>query len=63
LIKRGGTLIMEMGDGQSKAVRSIVESAKIFTTMEVLPDLAHRDRIFVASGWAGETGRALDKNP
>ena len=43
-LRRGGWLVMEIGDDQASEVRSLVGAAGL-TEVEVLPDLAGRDRV------------------
>ena len=47
-LRSGGSLIMEMGFGQSEALRSIVEKTGSYRPLEVLKDLAGIERVIVA---------------
>ncbi len=44
----GGWLMIEIGDEHGEAVRGIIESARAFASVAVIPDLAGLDRIAVA---------------
>jgi len=45
LLRSGACLMMELGDGQAEAVRKLAEDQKIFSGIEIIQDLARRDRI------------------
>jgi release factor glutamine methyltransferase len=46
-LRRGGSVAVEIGSTQGREVRSIFEAAG-YADVEVLPDLAMRDRVVVA---------------
>ncbi len=47
LLRTGACLMMEFGDGQAEAVKKLVEAQKVFSSIEIIQDLAGRDRIIV----------------
>ena len=48
LLRSGACLMMEFGDGQAEAVKKLVEAQKVFSSIEIIQDLAGRDRIIRA---------------
>ena len=48
LLRTGACLMMEFGDGQAEAVKKLVEAQKVFSSVEIIQDLAGRDRIISA---------------
>ncbi len=48
LLKTGACLMMEFGDGQAEAIKQLVLEQKVFSTIEIIQDLAGRDRIIKA---------------
>ena len=48
LLRSGACLMMEFGDGQTEAVKKLVEAQKVFSSIEIIQDLAGRDRIIKA---------------
>jgi len=40
--------MMEFGDGQAEAVKKLVEAQRAFSGIEIIKDLAGRDRIIKA---------------
>ena len=49
LLRSGACLMMEFGDGQAEAIKKLVEAQKAFSDIEIIQDLAGRDRIIRAS--------------
>jgi len=49
LLREGGCLMMEFGDGQAEAVKKFVEAQKAFSEIEIIKDLTGRDRIIKGS--------------
>jgi release factor glutamine methyltransferase len=47
-LKQGGTLIMEMGMGQTAALSAIVKDTGVYKTLEIVKDLAGIERVLVA---------------
>ena len=47
-LKQGGTLIMEMGMGQTAALSTIVKETENYRTLEIVKDLAGIERVIVA---------------
>jgi release factor glutamine methyltransferase len=47
-LKQGGTLIMEMGMGQTAALSAIVKDTGSYRTLEIVKDLAGIERVLVA---------------
>jgi release factor glutamine methyltransferase len=47
LLRIGACLMMEFGDGQSEAVKKLIEAQKAFSNTSIIPDLAGRDRIIL----------------
>jgi release factor glutamine methyltransferase len=45
LLRAGGCLMMEFGDGQAQAIEEIIEAQKAFSRIEIICDLAGRERI------------------
>jgi release factor glutamine methyltransferase len=48
LLRDGACLMMEFGDGQAEAVKKLIEAQKVFSSIEIIQDLAGRDRIIRA---------------
>jgi len=48
LLRKGACLMMEFGDGQAEAINKLVREQKEFSSIEILQDLAGRDRIIKA---------------
>ena len=48
LLRKGACLMMEFGDGQAEAVKKLVKAQKAFSDIEIIQDLAGRDRIIKA---------------
>ncbi|MDD5454300.1 MAG: peptide chain release factor N(5)-glutamine methyltransferase [Candidatus Ratteibacteria bacterium] len=48
LLKKGGCLAMEIGQGQSEAVRNIIQNKKVFEDIIVKKDYSNIDRIIMA---------------
>ena len=48
LLRKGGCLMMEFGDGQGSALRALCEQAKTFSHIEILYDLNGKERIIIA---------------
>ena len=49
LLRAGGYLMMELGDGQADAVRALLTKPKTFSNIEIHRDLAGKERIIVCS--------------
>ena len=47
-LKKGGTLIMEMGMGQTAALSAIIKETGSYRTLEIVKDLAGIERVLVA---------------
>lgn len=47
----GGSLLLEVGDGQAARVRALLE--KLFDSTAVLADLSGLDRVVTGDGYAG----------
>lgn len=47
-LKKGGTLIMEMGMGQTAALSALVKKTSHYRTLEIIRDLAGIERVLVA---------------
>ena len=45
LLRSGACLMMEFGDGQAEAIKKLMETQKVFSSIEIIKDLAGRDRI------------------
>ena len=45
LLSEHGCLMMEFGDGQAQSVKKLIEDQRIFTQVEIIKDLAGRERI------------------
>ena len=45
LLRSGACLMMEFGDGQAEAIKKLIEVENAFAGIEILKDLAGRDRI------------------
>ena len=45
LLRSGACLMMEFGDGQTQAVKKLVEAQRAFSDIEIVQDLSGRDRI------------------
>ena len=52
-LRPSGFLALEIGEGQGNAVREMAETAGIFETVRILPDLAGRDRMLIAETTTG----------
>jgi len=50
LLRAGACLMMEFGDGQAEAVKKLVEGQEHFSKIEIIKDLAGRDRIISVKG-------------
>ena len=48
LLRRGACLMMEFGDGQAEAINKLAEEQQTFSNIEIIKDLAGRERIFKA---------------
>ena len=48
LLRDGACLMMEFGDGQAEAVKKLVGAQKNFSNIDIIQDLAGRDRIIKA---------------
>ena len=48
LLSRGGCLMMEFGDGQGGSVRGLCEQSRAFSRIELLRDLAGKERVLLA---------------
>ena len=48
LLRGGACLMMEFGDGQAEAIKKLVEDQRAFSSIEIIQDLAGRDRIIKA---------------
>jgi release factor glutamine methyltransferase len=48
LLRSGACLMMEFGDGQAEAINKLIEAQKDFSKIEIIQDLAGRDRIIKA---------------
>jgi release factor glutamine methyltransferase len=48
LLRTGSCLMMEFGDGQTEAVKKLIEAQKVFSCIEIIQDLAGRDRVIKA---------------
>jgi len=49
LLRSGACLMMEFGDGQAEAIKKLIEAQKAFSNIEIIKDLASRDRIIKAT--------------
>jgi len=49
LLRTGACLMMEFGDGQAEAIKKLVEAEGAFSAIEIIQDLAGRERIIKAS--------------
>jgi len=45
LLRRGACLMMEFGDGQAEALKKLVEEQGDFSDIEIIQDLAGRERV------------------
>ena len=45
LLRSGACLMMEFGDGQAQAITKLVQASKAFSRVEIIKDLAGRERI------------------
>jgi release factor glutamine methyltransferase len=45
LLRKGACLMMEFGDGQAGDIKSLIKAQKVFTNIEIVQDLAQRERI------------------
>jgi release factor glutamine methyltransferase len=48
LLRTGACLMMEFGDGQAQALKKLVKAQEAFSSIEIIQDLAARDRIIKA---------------
>jgi len=48
LLRGGAYLMMEFGDGQAEAIKKLIEAQEAFSSIEIIQDLAGRDRIIKA---------------
>lgn len=48
LLRTGACLMMEFGDGQAEAIKTLFEEEPAFSDIEIIQDLAGRDRIIKA---------------
>ncbi len=48
LLRKGGCLMMEFGDGQGFALRALCEQTRAFSHIEILHDLNGKERIIIA---------------
>ena len=48
LLRTGACLMMEFGDGQSKDIKSLIEAQSGFVGIQIIKDLAGKDRIIIA---------------
>jgi len=48
LLRSGACLMMEFGDGQAEVIKKLVEDQNAFSRIEIIQDLAGRDRIIVS---------------
>ncbi len=48
LLRDGACLMMEFGDGQAETIKKLVEAQKVFSSIDIIQDLAGRDRIIKA---------------
>jgi len=48
LLRTGACLMMEFGDGQADAIKKLFEDQRAFSNLEIIQDLAGRDRIIKA---------------
>jgi len=48
LLRKGACLMMEFGDGQAEAIKKLIEAQEAFSSIEIIQDLAGRDRIIKA---------------
>jgi len=48
LLRSGACLMMEFGDGQAEAIKLLIEAQGVFSEIEIIKDLAGRDRIIKA---------------
>jgi len=48
LLRTGACLMMEFGDGQAEALKKLIEAQGAFSSIEIIQDLAGRDRIIKA---------------
>jgi methylase of polypeptide subunit release factors len=47
-LKKGGWILLEIGEGQSKILKKEIEKQNIFTGLRFVKDLAGIDRILIA---------------
>ncbi|MCR5134539.1 MAG: peptide chain release factor N(5)-glutamine methyltransferase [Clostridiales bacterium] len=47
-LKKGGTLVLEIGSDQAYGVTELLEKSPAFTEIKVIKDLAHNDRVVTA---------------
>ncbi len=48
LLREGACLMMEFGDGQAQALKKLIKTQRLFSGVEVIRDLAGRERIIKA---------------
>jgi release factor glutamine methyltransferase len=48
LLRGGACLMMEFGDGQAQALKELVKAQETFSSIEIIQDLAGRDRVIKA---------------
>ena len=48
LLRGGACLMMEFGDGQAEAIKKLIEAQGAFSGIEIIQDLAGRDRVIKA---------------
>ena len=48
LLRSSACLMMEFGDGQAEAIKKLIEAQRAFSKIEIIQDLAGRDRIIKA---------------
>ncbi|MBI3602691.1 MAG: peptide chain release factor N(5)-glutamine methyltransferase [Candidatus Omnitrophica bacterium] len=51
LLRAGGYLMMEFGDGQGQAVKELILQQQVFSNIQILQDLAGKDRIICAQNF------------
>ena len=54
LLRTGACLMMEFGDGQAEAIKKLVEARKAFSNIDIIQDLAGRDRIISVRRFHGK---------
>ena len=48
VLRRGGGLLLEMGDGQSETVSTLVRESQKYKSFRILKDYSGIDRVLVA---------------